>query len=90
MTLNLFNRNPLGFIISTLLLVVGVVLAWRLILFVAVIAAIGGAFFFIRRRVNSRRHQDSSSRGSQAHVFRDSTPHPERKILTDVEEQNKN
>lgn len=90
MTLNLFDRSPLRFVLSALILVVGMILAWRIILFVAVVAAIIGLFLFVRSQI--RKYQTAhtrtrqKARGPEVEIFRDSKPHPERRVLMDVEE----
>lgn len=86
MTLNLFSHNPLRFIISTVLIVLSLVLAWRLILAVVVVAAVVGIFFFVRNRTQARHTANKAKESPQAEFFRDDSSHPERKILKDVEE----
>ncbi|MCY9807392.1 hypothetical protein OXT66_07580 [Lentilactobacillus senioris] len=86
MTLNLFSHNPLRFIISTVLIVLSLVLAWRLILAAVVVAAVVGVFFFVRNRIQARSTANKAQESPQAEFFRDDAPHPERKILKDVEE----
>ncbi|KRM94571.1 hypothetical protein FC56_GL001530 [Lentilactobacillus senioris DSM 24302 = JCM 17472] len=86
MTLNLFSHNPLRFIISTVLIVLSLVLAWRLILAAVVVAAVVGIFFFVRNRIQTRQANTKAQESPQAEFFRDDTPHPERKILKNVEE----
>lgn len=86
MTLNLFSHNPLRFIVSTILIVLSLVLAWRLILAAVVIAAVVGGFLFIRNRM--RANQTAKAEETpHAEFFTDETSHPERKILKDVEER---
>ena len=80
------SRNPLHFIISTMLILFILAFAWRLVLAAIVVAAVVGIFIFARNRFHARstaRAQESP----QAEIFRDNTSHPERKILRNVEEQ---
>ena len=90
MTLNLFNRNPLRFFFPTILLLVGIALTWRLLVFIPVILAVMGLFVFARHQFKkftaNRVKNNAKTKTADFEIIDDDSPHPERKILTDVEE----
>ncbi|GAY74003.1 hypothetical protein [Lentilactobacillus kosonis] len=90
MTLNLFNRNPLKYFFPAILLLVGIALTWRLLLFVPLIIAVIGLFIFARHQFKTftANHAKNKTKTSSpdVEIINDDSPHPERRILTDVKE----
>jgi len=90
LTLNLFNRNPLKYFFPTILLLVGIALTWRLLLFVPLIIAAIGVFIFARHQFKAftanRTQNKTKTNSPDVEIINDDSPHPERRILTDVQE----